>query len=101
MAARKQWQVKCKIQKGMFENEYLVAIDVLGDQGELGQATAFADKDDLTADVFPTTGEPVAGWLAVSPLQIGRSSARIVLPKPTMANGAIVMVPTSNLATPT
>ncbi len=97
MTRGKQWQVKCQIQKGMFEDEYLVAIDVVSENGEQGQATSFADRNDLRTDAFPVSDESVNGWLNVSPMQVGKDRARVVLPKPTMANGSIIFVPTSNL----
>jgi hypothetical protein len=82
----------------MFDDEYIVLIDALDDKGQQMEAVSFANKDDLKTEAFPTSSDPVDGWLSVSPMQIGKEQARVVLPKPTMANGPIVLVPTSSLA---
>ena len=96
---RQIYKIQCKIQRGMFDDEYLVVIDALDEQGKSITATSFADKQDLSADSYPKTREDeLPALLEVSPMQIAKKYAKIVLPQSTNENGPVVMVPRTSLS---
>lgn len=92
-----KWRLKCRIQKGMFDDEYLVIIEVMDERGENIEAATFVYKDEIKVDLFPKKSEVVEGLLAVSLIGITHEKASVVLPNSTLANGNIVLVKTSDL----
>lgn len=93
------WKVKCRVQRGMFDDEYLVIIEIIDDNGQKREAAAFVGKEEISVPSFPEGPEEVDGFLTVSPMEITTDKAFIVLPKSTLANGPVVSVNRSELVT--
>ena len=90
-------QLKCHVQKGMFDDEYLVVMNVIDKEGEQIEAAAFVNKDELHLPVLPEGDNVVDGLLTVSFMGATRKTVSIVLPKSTLANGPVVLVEKSDL----
>ena len=92
------WKLKCRAQKGMFDDEYLIIIGVLDDDGKEAEAVAFIDGDEVELNSPLPDGGVVEGFVTVSPIGFESGNARVVLPQATMANGTVVSVPTASLS---
>ncbi len=89
--------LKCRIRKGMFDDEYLVTIEALDQNGKKIHIFTFADKEEIRTNSFPKGKEEVDGYLTVSPLEEQEKISSVVLPKSTFANGTVVAIESSNL----
>jgi hypothetical protein len=81
----------------MFDDEYLVVVQVLDEKGEMSEAVAFVHKDELTLLHSLEKSKDVEALLKVSPMDITAERALIVLPQSTLANGPVVSVRKSDL----
>jgi len=88
----KKYKLRCRIQEGMFEDEFIVTIKTINENGEDVEASAFINKDELELDSFPKGDNIVDGFVDVSVMGITHDKVSVVLPKPTFANGAVVWV---------
>lgn len=93
----KKYQIKCFAQKGMFEDEFIVTINIVNEVGEDVESSAFINKDELELTSFPEGDNVVDGLLDVSVMGIEQDKVSVVLPKPTFANGPVVWVKKESL----
>lgn len=92
-----KWRLKCRIQKGMFDGEYLVVVNTVDKDGNEVEEAAFIDKEELNWEESPEQGKVVKGDLAISVMGATREIVSVVLPKSTLANGPVVLVKRSDL----
>lgn len=92
-----KWQLKCRVQNGMFDDEYLVRVNTLGKQGELVEEAAFVHKEELSLPTYPKGDNVVEGLVTVSLMGATYKNAFVVLPKSTLANGPVILVKRSDL----
>ena len=93
-----KYNLKCRIRKGMFDNEYLVIFEAFGPNGKKVQMCTFADKEEISVNSFPNNeNEEVDAYISVSPLDLQKRISSVALPRPTFANGTVVVIESCNL----
>jgi hypothetical protein len=87
-----EYQLKCRVQEGMFENEFIVTIQTVNERDEDTEVAAFINKDELELESSPEGDNIVNGLLKVSVMGIAQNKVSVVLPQSTFANGPVIWV---------
>jgi hypothetical protein len=94
------WLVKCRVEPGMFKQDWLVYVDAVDPKNERQSAKVqlFADaREVVDVQGKPRRNEPAPAWLRVS-LVAGRGElTNIILPRPAAPFGEHIVVRTEAL----
>lgn len=87
--------LKCRVEPGMFKDEWLVSIDALDpkDHQQPAKVQLFADRRLVTnVQGTPARKQPTWAWLRVGVVAVRGDLASIVLPQPATPFGEHVLV---------
>jgi hypothetical protein len=79
--------VRCRVEPGMFQGEYLVSFAAVGPQGPL-ELRLLADEQDVRLlSAAPERGHPAEALLRVEVLGVHKGIAHLALPQPAQPVG--------------
>ena len=92
--------VKCRVEPGMFRDEWLVHLDALDPKNprQPTKVQLFVDQREVVeVKGTPKRNEPAPAWLCVALLGVRGNLANIVLPQPATPFGENVLVSSESL----
>ena len=93
----KECKIKCKVRRGMVDDEFIARIDIVNSQGADGEAECWAYSDSVDLESAPNGAEEVDGALHAYRLGEKDELVAVVLPQTTFQNGPNVVVRQSSL----
>jgi hypothetical protein len=92
---KESWLVKCRVEPGMFKDEWLAYVDAINPTNERQSAKVqlFVDAREVR-DVrgTPKRNEPAPAWLRVTMLAVRGDVANVLLPQPATPFGESILV---------
>lgn len=92
-----QCKIKCFVRPGVFDDEWIVRIQIITPDGQISEAESFVYGDSLVQEGLPDSQEEVPGELRVYCVDRADNRAAVVLPQTTIENGPCVIVPETEL----